>query len=72
MFQVYGNGIASISWTIFDRWGEKVYTGSGINAVWNGTMSGRALPPGVFIIKLNVEFIDGSSYKKNQSVLLLR
>lgn len=49
VFKVYAEDEAEfISISMFDRWGEKVYTSSDTNATWDGMYQGRELMQGVF------------------------
>ncbi len=69
---VYAEGVKRIVWSVFDRWGESVFTSTDINTGWDGTMKGKILPPGVFVIDVYIEFLDLTSERHNQSILLLR
>ncbi|WP_317233058.1 MULTISPECIES: PKD domain-containing protein [Pontibacter] len=44
-----------VSVTVFNRWGDKVYTSTGYNTPWDGTRDGKPLPDGAyyFIIDTN-------------------
>ena len=45
---------------VFDRWGREVYSEDGRTVRWNGLNSdGKALPEGVFVYTLRVEWQDG-------------
>ncbi len=37
VFKVFGNGIKSIEYNIFDRWGKRVYEGTNIATGWDGS-----------------------------------
>jgi len=69
---VYAKGVKRIVWSVFDRWGEVVFTADDINSGWDGTMNGTILPPGVFVINVYIEFLDLTSERHTQSVVLLR
>lgn len=69
---VYAEGVKRTVWSVFDRWGEIVFTSADINTGWDGTMKGKKLAPGVFIIDVYIEFLDLTSERHTQSILLLR
>ena len=72
VFYIYGNGISKISWSVFDRWGELVFSSNELNRGWDGKLNSKLLPPGVFVVNVYVEFIDLGSRQKTQSVMLMR
>lgn len=47
-FKVATVGITSLEITVFDRWGQEVYRGAGVDFEWNGTKNGVELPPGAY------------------------
>ncbi len=54
------------SFEIYDRWGNQVFNQKDFllndqSIGWNGAYRGQALNPGVFVWKMVVEFIDGST-----------
>jgi gliding motility-associated-like protein len=71
-YYVYAEGVKRIVWSVFDRWGEVVFTSADINTGWDGTMKGKKLQPGVFVINVYIEFLDLTSERHHQSILLLR
>lgn len=72
VYYIYGKGIKNISWSVFDRWGELVFTANDINSGWNGTMHDQLLPPGLFVVDVSVELINLSTVHKTQSIMLMR
>lgn len=69
---VRGNGVKSISFMIYNRWGQKVFETSNINEGWDGTFNGEKLNPGVFVYFLVAEFNNGESLRKKGDVTLVR
>jgi gliding motility-associated-like protein len=51
-FKIEAFGIGEILWSVFSRFGEKVFETNDVNAVWDGTHHGRRLNPGVFVVHL--------------------
>ena len=72
VFYVYAEGVKRTVWSVFDRWGEIVFTSADINTGWDGTMKGKKLQPGVFVINVYIEFLDLTSERHQQSILLMR
>ncbi|HRI27187.1 MAG TPA: gliding motility-associated C-terminal domain-containing protein [Chitinophagales bacterium] len=69
---VLGNGIDVMEWTIYDRWGGKVYYATNLNDGWDGTLNGEALNSGVFVYTLQVTFFDGQTRLFTGNVTLAR
>jgi gliding motility-associated-like protein len=49
LFLVKGTGVDVFSITIFDRWGNVVYTSEDIQAGWDGQVNGFGAPEGVYV-----------------------
>jgi gliding motility-associated-like protein len=57
--------------TIYDRWGKKVYVGSGATAAWDGLINGRPAPSDVYVYQLLVS-CNGEKTPLTMEVTLLR
>lgn len=68
---VRGIGIKSLSFAIYDRWGEKVFETEDLNYGWDGAFRGKPLNPGVFVYFANVIFTDGKIEEKKGNVTLV-
>ena len=72
-FKMYGtNCIGSMTLSIFDRWGEKVYVSTSVDECWDGTYKGKELNSGVYIYYLTAELITGETLNKQGNLTLLR
>ncbi|HNL40449.1 MAG TPA: gliding motility-associated C-terminal domain-containing protein, partial [Saprospiraceae bacterium] len=60
-----------LSLEIYNRWGEKVYAGSGPNAGWDGRIDGKDAAVDTYIYLLEVA-CDGEKGKRSGEVNLLR
>lgn len=71
--KVYGNGIQTAEMTVYNQWGEKVFTTTNANIKgWDGTMRGKLQPIGVYIYVVKVTYIDGEIIHKKGMVNLIR
>ena len=69
---VRGFGIAKMKFTVWARWGEKVFESSNKNSGWNGYYKGKLLPMDVYAYTLEVEFSDGTKTTKTGDITLIR
>jgi gliding motility-associated-like protein len=69
-----GWNIVEIEWTIWNRWGEKIYTANSMNAVWDGSYKGNGYyaPQGVYIYQATWREITGRFGTKIGQVVLIR
>lgn len=57
-FGALGTNIAHMQLTIFDRWGEAIWTGADGHAYWDGKVNGTTVQDGVYAYKLTYSFFD--------------
>ncbi|MGZ4060464.1 MAG: T9SS type B sorting domain-containing protein, partial [Bacteroidia bacterium] len=57
IFYVYGSSILSVEIRIYDRWGELVYHGTDQYKGWDGKFHGNFVQEGVYVYKVDCEFI---------------
>ncbi|MCF8217655.1 MAG: PKD domain-containing protein [Bacteroidales bacterium] len=67
-FKPKGKGLIEYSITIFDRWGNKIWSSTALEdgqpaEGWDGTQNGKLLPAGVYVWKVEAVFEDGSVWK---------
>lgn len=79
ILKLYGNTdrIFTLNFIIFNRWGEKVFEATDIEAAvngWDGTYMGKLLDPGVFAYQLAVTYKRGikNPIKQKGSITLIR
>jgi len=73
LFKVIVEGEATLSnFTIYDRWGIKVFETTDINQGWDGTYNGQPQPQGVYIYQVNAVSSAGQTCSKTGNVTLLR
>jgi gliding motility-associated-like protein len=72
-FKVLRRGDATLkSFTIFNRWGQKVFETSDINKGWDGTLNGQAQPMGVYVYSVEGVTPSGKKFNKQGNVTLIR
>lgn len=69
---VRGGNISDLHFTIFDRWGEKVFETKEQSLGWDGYYRGNLAEPAVFVYYLDVRCGDGQTYFKKGNITLLR
>jgi gliding motility-associated-like protein len=69
---VRGYGIARMKFTIWARWGEKVFETDNKNTGWDGRFKGQLLPMDVYAYTLDVDFTDGTKTRKTGDITLIR
>ncbi len=72
MLYVRGEGITQLSFIVYDRWGEKVFSTTSLSNGWDGTFRGKELDPAVFTYYLHAIFMDGSDKIEKGDVTLTR
>jgi gliding motility-associated-like protein len=43
-----GNADATLEWTVFDRWGQVLFTSTGPDSAWDGNAAGQPVPIGTY------------------------
>lgn len=69
---VRGQGIKSMTFLVYDRWGEKVFESTNKHDGWDGNFRGEKMNAGVFVYYLEGEFYDGTSFSQKGDVTLIR
>jgi gliding motility-associated-like protein len=69
-WQPEGSGIGSYRLEVFDRWGEKVF--SGTDLPWNGYYKEKALPQDLYFFRVRILDLRGELHHINGRILLIR
>jgi len=72
VLMVYGNTIASVELHIYNAWGQEVFVSKDQRQGWDGTMSGRAQPAGVYVYIARVRLQNGTTVDKKGNITLIR
>ncbi|RYY97954.1 MAG: PKD domain-containing protein, partial [Chitinophagaceae bacterium] len=67
-----GFGISRLRFTIWNRWGQKVFETENRKTGWDGTYKGKLQPMDVYAYTLEVEFVDGKKATKKGDITLIR
>lgn len=72
-FKLYGAAcIGSMTLTVYNRWGEKVFVSTNPDDCWDGNFRGQPLNTGVYVYYLEAELITGESLSKQGNLTLMR
>jgi gliding motility-associated-like protein len=72
LFEVYGEGIEDMEMRVFDRYGERVFFGTGINAKWDGIYLGSDAVFGQYTYHIKLTYLNGESRIKTGTITLIR
>jgi gliding motility-associated-like protein len=72
VFFPYTKYVKDFHMMIFNRWGEMVFETFDLNVGWDGYYRGKLLQQDVYVWKIWITFIDGSTIVKAGDVTLLR
>ena len=69
---IVGSDIKAINFTIYDRWGNKVFESAQKDFVWDGQFNGKACNSGVYAFMVNVEYWNGTVEVKSGNITLIK
>jgi gliding motility-associated-like protein len=69
---VYGGPMISMSFDIYDRWGEKMFSSTSQDIGWDGNYNGRKASSGVYVYTLRAVFSDGETSNTKGTITLVR
>ena len=72
VIRVEGFGILTMSWKIYNRWGQKVFETNDRTMGWDGTLNGKPQPVDVYTYTLDVVMADGNAIQENGGYHLIR
>jgi gliding motility-associated-like protein len=72
VLMVYGNTIATLELHIFNYWGQEVFQSKDLRQGWDGRMSGKPQPSGVYVYTLSVKLQNGATVKRKGNITLIR
>lgn len=69
---VRGFDIAKMKFSVYARWGEKVFETEDKRIGWDGRYKGQLVPMDVYAYTLEGEFTDGKKFRKTGDITLIR
>lgn len=69
---VRGAAVETLSFRVYNRWGEKVFETDDMNRGWDGTFKGKPQEMEAYAWVLDATFVDGSSVNRTGNVTLIR
>ncbi|MBS1772271.1 MAG: gliding motility-associated C-terminal domain-containing protein [Bacteroidetes bacterium] len=73
VFKILRRGDATLkTFSVFNRWGQKVFETTDINKGWDGTFKGDAQPMGVYVYMVEAVTTTGRVFSKQGNVTLVR
>jgi gliding motility-associated-like protein len=73
LFKPSKRGIANLKeFSIYNRWGNKVYSSANIEEGWDGTFNGQPQPMGVYVYTIEAISDKGTPFVKKGNVTLMR
>ena len=67
-----GEGINTYDMWIFDRWGNQIFHGSGLDAKWDGTMEGRIVQEDVYVYLVKLTDWQNTEHKYLGTVTVVK
>ncbi len=71
-FIMKGGALKTVEIMVYNRWGEKLWTGFDINAKWDGKYKGKDQPQDVYMYYCKYSGFDGRKYSTKGTITLLR
>ncbi|WP_074241798.1 Ig-like domain-containing protein [Chitinophaga niabensis] len=69
---VYGTTIATMEIRIYNQWGQMIFESKDKGRGWDGTMSGKKQPVGVYNYILRATLQDGTTVQKRGTITIVR
>lgn len=69
---VRGDGIINLDFSLFNRWGEKVFSTSSIENGWDGNVRGNKSPSGIYFYQLKARVNNGEEIIRSGDITLVR
>ncbi len=70
--RVHSEGIKTLSFCVYDQWGECLFTTTDMSTGWDGTFKGNREPFGVYIYYLKALMNNGHQVNRKGTITLLR
>jgi gliding motility-associated-like protein len=64
--------IKELNFSVYNRWGEKVFESQNQNEGWDGNYKGKPCSPDVYVYHATIVFVDGTETSRKGNVTLVR
>jgi len=71
VFYTRGKGFQSLTFIVFDRWGNKMFESTDKEIGWDGMFNGKLVASGVYVYYVAVEYYNGTSEIKEGNVCVV-
>ncbi len=71
-YKPYTKGVKELDYTIYNRWGEKIYEGDLLSKPWDGTYQGSAVPNGTYLVSIAMRQSDNKRVFDNTVIHVIR
>ncbi len=72
MVHVHSEGIKTMKFSVYDQWGEMIFSTSNLTDGWDGTFKGTKEPVGVYVYYVSAVMNNGQQVSKRGTITLLR
>lgn len=72
IFYFYTAGSKEVDFSVFNRWGEKIFQSFSVDRGWDGYYKNELMNPGVYVFHVSVIYQDGDKKNAKGSVTLIR
>ncbi|MDB4089417.1 gliding motility-associated C-terminal domain-containing protein, partial [Flavobacteriales bacterium] len=72
VLKVEGNGIETIEFSIFNRWGNLIFSTTSADVGWDGSFKGQPVNQGAFVCFVRGTFVDGNEFEEKGTVTVIR
>ena len=69
---VRGENVATLTFSIFNRWGERVFETTNQQQGWDGYFNGQVADPAVYVYQLEATCVDGQEFFTKGNITLLK
>ena len=69
---IYGNCIAELKYSVYNRWGEVVFSTEDPEGCWDGTFRGQSVQTGVYAYKVYAVLFDGTEINESGNLTILK
>jgi len=70
--RLWSQGVKTLRWSVYDRWGNRVFRANGIIDSWDGTYLGKSAIDGVYVYYIKGQYLDGKEINIKGNVTLVR